>query len=117
MALPTGVQIWEESMDPYDVTDYAVDLASLLESGESISAWTAVVGSEGALYGLTLGSGAYATQLNGTVLTLWLSVQAGFQNDAIYATGVTLPIEISITTSSTPQRKKQRTVAVRVIQK
>lgn len=117
MAFPVSTKIWEESMDPYDVVDYQVDLSPLLEDTEGVASYTVDPLPESELYGLEIGVAAYAPLLVGTELTLWLSINSTYQSNAVFTNGITLPIEISITTDSSPPRKKQRTVAVKVIQR
>lgn len=118
MAIPATALVWAESMDPYDVVDYAVDCTAILDEGENIASYTVVPYAESTLLGLTTGTGAYATSLSGKILTIWLSVQAAKQEDpAFLGAGTSLPISLSITTSSTPARKKQRTLVVKVQQR
>lgn len=117
MAFPATTKVWEESMDPYDVVDYKVDLNPLLSEDESIVSYTVEPLTESELYGLDIGTSAYASELNLGELTIWLSIASDHQADVVFANGITLPIEISIITNSAPARKRQRTVAVRVIQR
>jgi|SRR6476469_383900 len=104
-------------MDPFDIVDYKVDLAPLLVDDEGIASFDVDVLPESELYGLTLGTLDYAPALDGTNLTIWLSIDSSFYSNPIFATGITLPIEVSVTTTAFPPRRRQRTVAVKVIQR
>lgn len=120
MAIPATTLVFEETMDPYDITDYVVDTSDLLENLEAVDDFTINIVAESALLGLTLGTGSRAPSIDGTnkLITMWLSVDdAQQQNSQFSGAGVVLPIEVNITTNSVPSRRKQRTVAVRVVQR
>lgn len=117
MPIPATTKVWPETMDPYDIVDYQVDLAPVLATAESIVSYTVAAPAESELYGLTIGTGTRAPALVGTNLTLWLSIDSALQTSPAFIKGLTLPIEITITTNSTPSRRKQRTVAVKVLQR
>ena len=115
--MPISTKVWEEIMDPYDIVDYKIDLSTLLATGEEIASYSINIPAESQLYGLTLGTGTRAPSLNLMNLTLWLQVDSAFQSDPKFIKGLTLPIEVTIVTNSTPSRRKQRTVAVKVLQR
>ena len=117
MAIPAATKIWAETMDPYDLVDYKIDLSPLLTTGEGINSVVVSVPASSALYGLTVGSTSRAPVLTGTDLTVWLSIDSAFQAEPKFIKGLTLSIEVTITTDSTPSRRKQRSVAVKVIQR
>jgi len=117
MAMPASTVVWDDSIDPYDIKDFKLDLSPMLEPGENIAAHTLVLLSESLLMGLVLGTGLYQKVLNGNILTLWFSIDPTMQDNPVFNNGVTLPMEISITSDSTPARKTQRTVAIKVVQK
>jgi hypothetical protein len=118
MAVPSGAKIFEEPLDPYDVVDFQVDLNPLLETGESITAYTISVPTESSLLGLEVKTtDGYTTSLSSNIVQFWLGILLAEQANAAFNTSATLPIEISITTNSVPARKKQRTVAVVVKQR
>lgn len=118
MAIPASTFIWPESMDPSDVVDFQIDCTSVLETGESIASFTFTANADATLLGLTVGTGASAPAISGNIVTVWLSVSDTYKdNIAFDGVGVTLPLTLTITTNSTPPRKKQRTVAVMVAQK
>lgn len=117
MAIPLGTKIFADIMDPYEVLDFQVNLAPLLESGEAIAAHSVTIPTESSLLGLTLNPAGYSSSLASNVLKFWLSIALAEQANAAFVNGAILPIEISITTNATPARKKQRTVAVTVQQR
>jgi hypothetical protein len=118
MAIPTTALVWPESMDPYDVVDYSIDCKAILDEGENVAGYTITPYAEAALLGLSTGTGNYATSISGSIITVWLQIAANKQEDAAFdGNGASLPLSLSITTSSTPPRKKQRTLVVRVQQR
>lgn len=117
MVFPKSTKIWKETMDPYDKVDFKVNLTPVLGTTENVTSFTVVPLPEAELYGLTVGTGSYAPNIIDKFLTIWLFIAPAFQADVAFVKGLTLPIEVSITTDSTPPRKKQRTVAVKVIQR
>jgi hypothetical protein len=118
MAVPAEAKVFAEALDPADIVDFEIDLSPLLEGAETIATHTETIPPESALLGLEFKTtGGYATSLTGNILRIWLGIADAQQSNAAFATGVTLPIELTITTNSTPARKKQRTVAVKVIQR
>src|SRR6478752_6789159 len=120
MAIPASTLIFEESMDPYDITDYVVDTSQILEDLEAVDDYDINIVAESALLGLELGTGQYAPSIDITnkLITMWLQVEDAEQQNAQFSgSGVLLPIEVNITTNSVPARRKQRTVAVRVVQR
>jgi hypothetical protein len=118
MAIPTTALVWAEPMDPYDVVDYSIDCSALLDASESIASYTIVPSSESVLLGLQTGTGEYANSRTGKVITTWFSIESSKQDSIAFSgPGATLPAEISITTTSTPPRKRQRTCVVKVLQR
>lgn len=118
MAVPAEAKVFTETMDPTDIVDFEIDIAPILETGEGVTTHTEAIPTESALLGLQIKTtGGYATSLTGTILRIWLGISSAEQANAAFVDGVTLPIEITITTNSTPPRVKQRTVAVTVIQR
>ena len=112
MAIPPTTILWPETIDPSDYLDFLVDCTSVLEPDETVVQATTNIPAESVLLGLTLDD----IVLNAGVLSMWISIDPTKQSAVEFAgTGVTLPIEISITTSAA--RKWQRTVAVKVAQK
>jgi hypothetical protein len=118
MAIPEEAKVFLESLDPTDILDFQIDLAPILEIGEGITSCTATLPTESVLLGLEIKTTAgYATTLTGTILRIWLGIIPAEQANSAFVAGVTLPIIITVTTNATPPRVKQRTVAVKVIQR
>lgn len=111
--------VWPEALDPSELLDYEIDWSSILIDGEEIASYLVEVPAESLLYGLQVGvPGGYATTVtNGTVMRIWVSVAVGSRNDPDFITGITLPIEVTVTTDATPPRIRQRTLGVKVIQR
>jgi len=118
MAIPAGAKQFTETMDPFDVLDFEVDISTQLQQGEGATSATLSIPTESTLLGLTINTtGGYTTTLIGNILRFYLSIILQEQANSAFAGGVSLPLEISIITNSVPARKKQRTVVVRVIQR
>jgi len=128
MANPIEAPQFPEPMDPYDEVDFVADFATgdgvnppLLDSGETIAAYTVTLSPEATAVGLTImNSGLHVTSLESgnTKIKLWLTVSVGEQANAAYdGEGSELGVIFSITTSSSPARKRQRTSIVTVRQR
>lgn len=120
MAIPQGVKIFTDELDPYDILDFKINLAALLEGGETISGTPVLaLPTESTLLGLEIKTtNGYATSLSSNVIKFYLGVIDAEQNNTAFdGEGVLLPIKVTVTTNSVPPRRKQRTVAVRVKQK
>lgn len=116
MTLPTDVKLYLETLGPYDTVEYKIDVSPILESGEGVATYSLVLPTESTLLGLQLNTtGGYSTTLVNNIITYWLSISSGHQADSIFmGAGVTMPIEVTVTTNSIPPRIKKRTVAVTV---
>lgn len=114
---------WEETLDPAERLDFVMQFAAgdepVLEPGETISTYTLGVTAEAAALGLTIETaGAYAAELlaGSTDIKLWLSVAAPFQENEAFTQGLPLGVVATITTTSNPARRRQRTFLVKVQQ-
>jgi len=124
MALPPNAKAMTRPMDPADIVDFQVVLSqgsddnSFLTPTESVQTYAVALTAEAVAAGLQIvTTGGYATTLVGNTITFWLSVSSGQQSSANFAgSGLTLGIELTITTNSVPARTKQRTVTVNVAQ-
>lgn len=119
MAIPATALVWPEPMDPSDIVDYAVDLTTLLDTNEGIASYSVILLSEAELLGLVIGTGSRSPQLiEGTKLRIWFSILQDYQQNAAFSgQGASLPIQITIDTTSSPARRKQRTLVVKVQQR
>ena len=117
MAIPTTAIVWAESMDPYDVLDYEADVTNLLD-GSEVASFSVAPTAESLLAGLKVGTAEYAPLLSSKIIRVWFSINNANQGDPLFdGTGATLPVEISVTTNSTPPRKRQRTFVLKVAQR
>lgn len=113
----------EGEMDPSEVLDFDFDFASapnpVLAEGETIASYSLATTAEAAAHGLRImSSGSYVPALTSadTVIRLWLDVDPLEVDNAAFAEGISLGIEATIVTDSTPARTRQRTFEVTVKQ-
>jgi len=118
MAVPTNALVWPDPMDPSDVVDYVVDTSGMLDSNELVQSFTVVPYAEAALLGLSIGTGIRQPSLvDDSRIRIWLSVAPAYlENVAFSGSGATLPIQLTVQTSSVPSRTRQRTLVVKVQQ-
>lgn len=114
---------WEGELDPSETLDFRMDFQGgddpVLDVGEEIASFSLAVTAEAALHGLTiLNAGDYAPAVDetGTQIVLWLEVDDDEQDNVAFVDGVTLGVEGTIVTTSTPARTRQRTFNVTVKQ-
>ena len=118
MATPDTAKIFEETLDPYDVLDFEVDVAPLLEVGEGVASYELSLPTESTLLGLEiLTTDGYVTTMESNIIRFYVGIELAEQANPAFVAGATLPIEVNVTTNSVPPRKKQRTVAVTVVQR
>jgi DNA mismatch repair protein MutH len=124
MALPPTAIPFTRPMDPADIRDFVITLtqgsgdAAFLQTGEGVAAYTLALTAESALAGLLIKTDSgYSTSLTGLLIHFWLAVAAGNQSDPGFSgSGLTLGLELTVTTTNTPPRIMQRTFAVMVAQ-
>lgn len=123
MPIPTNAFEWKAVMDPTDQVEYLIDLKDpdkpLLEAGETISSYTLTLLAESVAVGLTISTGARAPTLinSNTGIRVWFEVDNAYWSNTVYSgDGVRLPMELTITTSTTPSRRRQRTLVLKVAQ-
>lgn len=115
--LPSNITVFGDIMDPRDIADYEIKATNYLEEGEGVASYSITLLSEALLGGLELGVGAYAHSEANGIISLWFNIDELMQSDAsFYGGGVTLPLEVEITTDSVPPRRRQRTFGVKVQQ-
>jgi hypothetical protein len=120
MPIPPSATVQAQSMDPRDIRDYRFNLdTSILEPGEEIDDGHAdtelVLGAEAVAAGLTLlTTGGYATEVGPDYLVIWVSIDPSLQADPMFdGGGVSLPMEFTFRTTSTPSRRKQKTLVIK----
>lgn len=121
MAIPPTATAQPQPMDPTDVRDYRFDLgANMLETGEHIDAASPdtglVLSAEAVAAGLTLlETGDYETEIGADYLRIWVEIDEETRDDPMFdGSGVSLPMEFTFATSSTPPRRKQKTLVLKV---
>lgn len=117
MAVPTGAVAWAQPLDPSDRADYVVQLGALLTGGEIIETATVTLLPEAVALGLTLLQDAQhgPSIADDTNLEMWFEIDDELRENTAFRSGADLPIEISIVTSATPERRFQRTMVLKVI--
>lgn len=128
MTIPAKAVSIDEAMDPNEVLDWGISMAPVLEDGEAIddSDWSIVLGVEGVAVGHEIIEGdpdwpdpALVNDDDGntTIIRFWTRTDPAFLgNPAFQGEGVSVPIEATIWTTSTPRRKRQRTVLIKVVE-
>lgn len=123
MTIPANAFIWDAVMDPTDQVEYIIDLADatkpMLEASEIIASYTLTLLSDAVAVGLTIGTGTRSPVLiNGnTAIKVWFEVDnAYWSNAAFNGDGSKLPMELTVTTSTSPSRRRQRTLVLKVAQ-
>lgn len=115
--------LWEGQLDPAEKLDFEADFGGgekpVLEEDETIASYSLAVTAEAAALGLQIESAPpYASSLvaGSKAVKLWLSVDPLEQENSLFTAGVQLGIEVTIVTSSSPARTRQRTWNVEVKQ-
>lgn len=109
--------LFDGPMDPTDFLDYVGEFEVVLEAGEEIQpGFTVSPTTEGAALGFEISTTFVPSLETGNKNVLfWTQVNAANQADAVFSNdGVTIPVEITVTT--TLSRRYQRTFLVRVKQ-
>lgn len=119
--IPTA-QTYAEALDPQEILDFDFDLTDLLEAGEEAKPgeWTLEIPIEGTGLGLEImtGGGRDPTlRAGGKFIDYWATVEDSMKNNAIFdGAGATVPLRVTSPTTSTPQRIRQRTAKMRIVQ-
>lgn len=120
MPNPANAKKFEDPMDPKDRVEFLVNLdgpTGLLETGETVASYTLTPSPEAVALGMQIGTGTYApSQPTPTQILFWVEFSAGFHNNASFDAGVDLGIQVEITTSSVPARRRERTAIITVAQ-
>lgn len=108
--------IWKDPMDPHDIVDYIVRLDNLLEGNESVLSYSIKPVREALAMGLVINPDGYKSSIDDKRLQIWFGILELQQENVVFDKEVILPIELTIVTNSTPPRRKQRTLGVKVVQ-
>ena len=114
--------IYPEALDPQEILDFDFDLTDLLEDGEAANPgeWTLEIPIEGAGLGLVIMTGDGrdpSLRAGGKIIDYWVTVDDAMKNSPIFdGAGTTVPLRVTSPTTSTPQRIRQRTAKMRIVQ-
>lgn len=122
MPLPPNTHHFTRPLDPYDIEVYVADLKrgldadALLGPNESVDEFTLSLHPEAVLAGLIIATDeGRATTISGAQLRLWLKVDSAMIGNPLFAgSGVTLGLELRVSTNASPARRKRRTLSVQV---
>lgn len=122
MPLPPNTIAFTRPMDPSDIADYAivlskgVDTSSFLAADEEVQSYSLTLTAEAVAAGITIKTGAgYATTLTNNRIRFWLEVSADQQSSSIFdGSGIVAALVLTIVTTASPARRKQRTLSVQV---
>lgn len=121
MATPPTAFEFEEGLDPHEELDFVLPCEPILEEGEEIASYTLTLLAESVALGLTIMTGSgrdHALVETNQSILLWLEVDDAYKTNAAFdGTGVSLPMEVTIVTNSSPTRTRQFTALVPVAQK
>lgn len=122
MAIPPGAAAWSRVLDPADLQDLRIDLRTpgktALQDGEAIKEYTLILYPDAAFVGFNIeADGLYAPSNTADSITFWASVDPAMREDPMFqGAGVTVGMELTVTTTSTPSRRFQRTLKIGVAQ-
>lgn len=125
MAIPLTAKEFDQLLDPSDRVDFYVVLlqgaadstpAPILLMGEAVASYTLAVTPEAAALGVRISTDPeYVDRLTGNVLKVYLEmVEDEWTSPLFDGRGVIVAIELTIITTSTPPRRKQRSFLVRI---
>lgn len=126
MPLPTVVFKVPQSIDPSDIENITLRISKagvdserfpLLDAGENIAQYELALTAEAIAVGLRIKDEApYFTNLSGLLLNFTIDVDPAKRSLPIFNKGVTVGIELTVLTDAIAPRRKQRTIAIKVIQ-
>lgn len=120
MATPPTAFEFAEGLDPHEELDFVVPCDNRLETGEEIASYTLTLLAEATALGLTIMSGDgrdHQRIESNRSIELWLEIADAYKTNAAFeGAGVSLPMEVTIVTNSSPARTRQFTALVPVAQ-
>lgn len=120
MAIPASAIIWEDGpMDTRDRLDFVAQFGGLLEANEIIETAEINPLAEAVAVGLVLLRDAQHGPwiANDNNIEFWVEIAEDKQQDNIFNSSVSLPIEITINTNAVPPRRFQRTFVIKAGQR
>ena len=125
MANPPTARAFAEQLDPQNLQDFYVYLsqgapdatpATFLLLGEAPASYQLALTPEAIAVGLTIETGDYADAMTDNELKLWLSVAPELRGlSAFNAPGVTVGIDLVVTTTASPPRVRAQTFLVGIV--
>jgi len=119
MPLPSTTMVFDVAQDPTDWDRYVIDFADMLLPGEGVVGHTVETMAESLLYNFDQGTGDYVTTRTGTVIVMWPRVSPSTYPTGRFDTEVVCPFRITVTmrVPGGPLRKKQFTVAIKIVER
>jgi len=119
MPLPSTTMVFDVAQDPTDWERYVIDVSGLLLPGESVTGHTVETMAESLLYNFDQGTNDYATVRSGNIITMWPRVNPSTYPAGKFDTEVICPFRVTVTmkTATTPLRRKQFTVAIKIVER
>lgn len=122
MPIPPDAEAFAQALDPSEQLDYGIDLeraadgSTLLQPGENVASYTLALSAEAIAAGLTIMEGDGRDHaMNGDTISMWFKIDDEMQSlPAFNGAGLSLAGELTLVTTSTPARTRQRTWVVRV---
>lgn len=107
---------WAQAMDPHEIVDYTINLTNFIETNEEILSYEVKPVREAVALGIIVSPVGYPSTLGAKEIHVWFSVLETQQENTIFNTETIVPIEVTIWTSSSPRRKRQRTFGLKMVQ-
>jgi len=127
MPLPPDALRLPETLDPFDIEKYTVTISKagvtqatypILDANENVAEYSLGLTAEAIAVGLRiLDESPYYTTLSGLLVNFALSVDESMQNLPIFTKGIEVGIELTVLSDAIAPRRKQRTLAVKVMQR
>jgi hypothetical protein len=126
MPLPQNAIIVPQPFDPNDLDKVTVTISKagvhpaqfpILEAGENIATYVLALTAEAIAIGLRIrNEPPYYTTLSGQFLNFNLELDEAMRGLATFNKGITVGIELTVTTDAPAPRRKQRTIGIKVQQ-
>jgi hypothetical protein len=119
-----ATKTFDYTMDPSDIVDFwatvsqGTDIGDMLRDGENVASWQLTATAEAVAAGFQiLQTADRLPHLVDRAFRFWVAIAAARQSDDVFSgKGVELVTELTVTTDSTPSRRFQRSMTVKVAQ-